>query len=108
MPDYESSHINKARKLESQGVTILSERDFYQSLNIDIPKKQSKTINIKSIVADTDIEIDTSHPLYDKVVVFTGTLSKMSRKEAMQLSVNCGAQLGNGVTKKNKLPNYRK
>lgn len=100
MPDYESSHINKARKLESQGVTILSERDFYQSLNIDIPKKQSKTINIKSIVADTDIEIDTSHPLYDKVVVFTGTLSKMSRKEAMQLSVNCGAQLGNGVTKK--------
>lgn len=39
-------------------------------------------------------------PLFDKVFVFTGTLERMTRKEAMQLVVDHGGQCGDGVNKK--------
>lgn len=39
-------------------------------------------------------------PLYGKVCVFTGTLEKMSRKDAMQLVADTGGVSGNSVTKK--------
>ena len=45
-------------------------------------------------------EFDTSHPLYGKICVFTGTLDRLSRREAMQLVANLGGCLGNGVTRK--------
>lgn len=45
-------------------------------------------------------EFDTSHPLYGKTCVFTGTLDRISRREAMQLVANLGGCLGNGVTRK--------
>lgn len=44
-------------------------------------------------------EFDTTHPLYGKTCVFTGTLEKMSRKEAMQIVVDLGGICANGVTK---------
>lgn len=44
-------------------------------------------------------EFDTSNPLYGKLCVFTGTLSKMVRQEAMQLVVDLGGEVGNTVTK---------
>lgn len=37
---------------------------------------------------------------YDKTVAFTGTLSSMDRKEAMQLVVDIGGYVGDNVTKK--------
>lgn len=39
-------------------------------------------------------------PLYGKVCVFTGTLERMQRKEAMQLVVNLGGTCGDNVTAK--------
>ena len=39
-------------------------------------------------------------PLYGKVCVFTGTLERMQRKEAMQLVVNLGGSCGDNVTAK--------
>lgn len=45
-------------------------------------------------------KFDTSHPLYGKVVVFTGTLEKMARKDAMQIVADLGGINGNDVTKK--------
>ena len=44
---------------------------------------------LESIVATTD-KIDPTNPIYGKVVVFTGALSSMTRKEAFQLVVNLG------------------
>ena len=44
--------------------------------------------------------MDNTHPLYNKVCVFTGTLEKYSRQEAAQIVVNLGGSCGNSVTKK--------
>ncbi|MBQ3591050.1 MAG: hypothetical protein II979_03845, partial [Clostridia bacterium] len=40
------------------------------------------------------------NPLYGKVCVFTGTLERMQRKDAMQLVVNLGGSCGDSVTAK--------
>jgi DNA polymerase-3 subunit epsilon len=52
----------------------------------------------KSLKAETDI-FDESHPIYNKICVFTGTLEKMSRKEAAQLVTNIGGICKNNITK---------
>ena len=53
----------------------------------------------KSIVRTCD-EIDEDSPIFGKEFVFTGTLDKMVRKEAMQIVVNKGGLCGDSVTKK--------
>lgn len=62
-------------------------------------KRTHYKLDAKSIVPEST-EFDTSHPLYGKVCVFTGTLDKMARKDAMQLVVNIGGICGNNVTAK--------
>ena len=59
----------------------------------------SHQLHAKDITATTD-NFDISHPLYGKLCVFTGTLEKMQRKDAMQLVVNLGGQCGDNVTAK--------
>lgn len=56
-------------------------------------------IKIKDITAISN-NFDISHPLYEKICVFSGELEKMSRKEAMQTVVNAGGQVAGSVTKK--------
>lgn len=56
----------------------------------------AKAMDIKATVTD----YDTSHPLYEKVCVFTGALECFSRKEAMQIVANLGGINGDSVTKK--------
>ena len=56
-------------------------------------------LNANDLHAQTD-EFDISHPLYGKLCVFTGTLSRMTRAEAMQAVLNLGGKNGNGLTKK--------
>ena len=55
--------------------------------------------SISGITA-TSSYIDPDNPLYGKVVVFTGTLDSMVRKDAAQLVANLGGILGDSVTKK--------
>lgn len=55
--------------------------------------------SIAGITATTN-DIDPDNPFYGKVVVFTGTLESMQRKDAAQLVANLGGILGDGVTKK--------
>ncbi len=45
-------------------------------------------------------EQDCLHPLYGKVICFTGTLERFPRAEAMQLVANIGGINANGVTQK--------
>lgn len=45
--------------------------------------------NLNSLAATTE-NIDTTNPLYGKVVVFTGALSCMPRKDAFQMVLNLG------------------
>ena len=55
--------------------------------------------SLLSMEATTD-DIDDTNPIYQKVVVFTGALSAMSRKEAFQLTLNLGAIPEDAITKK--------
>lgn len=50
------------------------------------------------ISAQTD-HFNEDGPIFQKVFAFTGTLERMTRREAMQQVVNCGGLIGNGVTK---------
>lgn len=61
-------------------------------------KRVKTKLDIKEIKTD-NTEFDISHPLYNKLCVFTGTLEKMSRKEAMQNVVDLGGVCSNSITK---------
>lgn len=51
---------------------------------------------LATIQATTD-EIDPTNPIYGKVVVFTGTLSSMPRKDAFQIVANLGGIPENSI-----------
>lgn len=57
------------------------------------------TIKAADIVGNPDL-VKEDNPLYGKTVVFTGTLEKMARKEAMQVVADLGGINGDTVTKK--------
>lgn len=101
-----SEKMMKADQLaKEKDFTILSEYEFYDMLGLSevLPKPKSKThtsaINIKELSTDKT-EFDETHPLYGKMCVFTGTLEKMQRKDAMQMVLDFGGTCGNSVTAK--------
>ena len=50
-------------------------------------------------ITTLNTNFDTSHILFNRVCVFTGTLSKMTRKEAMQKVADIGAVCSDNITK---------
>ena len=62
-------------------------------------KHYTQSVKAKEIKAQTN-EFDEEHPLFGKVCVFTGTLEKMVRKDAMQIVVNYGGTCGDTITAK--------
>ena len=62
-------------------------------------KSKHKSIDVNKIIANTN-SFDEESIFYEKECVFTGTLKKMKRADAMQLVVNTGGRVGNNVTKK--------
>ncbi len=62
-------------------------------------EKTSHGVKAKDVLAEND-NFDITHPIYGKVCVFTGTLEKMQRKDAMQIVANLGGINGDSVTKK--------
>lgn len=67
--------------------------DFYRLF------KKKKTLIVRDLSPECT-EFDETHPLYKKTCVFTGTLEKMTRKEAMQAVLNVGGLIGENVTQK--------
>ena len=65
-------------------------------------KRVKTKLDIKEIKTD-NTEFDISHPLYNKCCVFTGTLEKMSRKEAIQNVADLGGVCSNSITKETNL-----
>lgn len=61
-------------------------------------RKKNYQVKAKDITSNNE-EYNEDSPIYGKVFVFTGTLEKMVRKDAMQLVVDNGGQLGDSVTK---------
>lgn len=57
------------------------------------------SVKASDIVGNPDL-LKTNSPLFGKIVVFTGALDKMTRKEAMQIVADLGGINGDNVTKK--------
>jgi len=74
--------------LKDRGVNLV---DLYES-----NKRKVLAKDITTAVTD----FDSSHPLFDKLCVFTGTLDKMPRKDAMQTVADLGGKCADNVTKK--------
>lgn len=74
--------------------------DKYTSLDefISASSRSSRGIRAKDIHSSVN-DFDPSHPFYNKICVFTGTLEKMKRKDAMQLIADVGGINGDSVTK---------
>ena len=51
-------------------------------------------------ISSSKTDFDENHPLFDKICVFTGTLDKLLRKDAMQIVVDLGGKCADNVTKK--------
>ena len=71
----------------------------FDSFVASFRRKRSKYDILAGIALAVD-EIDETNPLFEKVVVFTGALSKMTRKEALQIVSNLGGIPSDSVTKK--------
>ena len=65
----------------------------------DACKKESHSSFKASDITTTNTEFDEDNLLYDKYVAITGTLEKMSRKEAMQIIADLGGHCQDGVNK---------
>ena len=71
-----------------------------QCIDLDVFFKSFKrNLDAKSL-STNKTNFDISHPLYNKLCVFTGELSRFSRSQAMQIVLDLGGQCGNGVTQK--------
>lgn len=64
-------------------LSTMSEESFADSFQYSYDR-------ILEAISATTESVDTTNPIYGKVVVFTGSLSDMSRKEAFQIVVNLG------------------
>lgn len=78
--------------------TMTEKYDNYDNFMAEI-KKIQRGLRASDITSSKET-FDESHPLFQKVCVFTGTLEKMSRKEAMQIISDVGGINADSVTKK--------
>jgi len=69
----------------------------YKLSTIRSLEKKADRIAARSIRPETE-KFDKEHPLYGKELVFTGRITReVTRKQAMQMAVNAGAQLSNYI-----------
>lgn len=79
--------------------SILKEYQSFEEFIKSTKYHNHSRINIGEIVSSRE-SFDESHPLFGKYCVFTGTLEKMIRKDAMQIVVDLGGCIENNVTSK--------
>lgn len=72
--------------------------DFYDHVEFRLKKKYRRGLRASDIKTE-NTEFDISNPLYGALCVFTGTLEKMTRRQAMQIVKDLGGNCGDGITK---------
>lgn len=83
----------------------ISTKQLYDLIKKTMAEKNFKietlwsTGKVKNIVSNNTV-FDKDGPFYERHMVFSGTLEKMTKSEAEQLVVDVGAILDNSVTKK--------
>jgi len=103
---YFNVNYDKAHRAMADCKTVLSIynaiQEYFSQSNIDFEaliKSNKRGLVAKDILTDK-ADFDESHPLFGRVCVFTGTLEKMLRKDAMQIIVDLGGKCDDNVTKK--------
>lgn len=99
----ESSERETLNNITGIGPAIAEEviNFFKEPHNLEILDDLSQFIEIKE---EEKKEIDPSTlPLFGKIIVFTGTLTTMSRQEAKSIAERLGAQITDNVSKKTSL-----
>ena len=71
----------------------------YGSLEHFLHQNQPKAFTLSSLTT-TKTEFNTDNPLYNKYIAITGTLTKFTRKEAMQIILDLGGHCENAVTER--------
>lgn len=81
---------------------ILQNIDETQGRNAFIKSFQKKSYNYRDYIVGliSKEDVDITNPIYGKTVVFTGTLSSMTRKEALAIVANLGGIPSDSVTAK--------
>lgn len=116
LPHHSMKYLSEALELNHKNIHRTTEdclaclevftkcKDVAEQIGIEEWKKRSKSSSSKrpaqSVTEGDPENFDTDNPLYDKTCVFTGTLSRMIRKDAMQMVVDIGGHVGDNVTKK--------
>ncbi|MDX1911090.1 MAG: NAD-dependent DNA ligase LigA [Saprospiraceae bacterium] len=73
---------------------------FHNEQNIALLETmESLGVNLRQTDEDKKADVNTEGPLYGKTILFTGTLSQMTREEAEKLAAAAGAGLASGVSK---------
>lgn len=93
-----SECFEKMRGLITEGKGIDEFKRRFLPAQSCTHKRKFEYVSPRTIIPDTS-QLDESHPLYSKRIVFTGQLS-MPRCDAAQLAANCGARVVTSVSKK--------
>ncbi len=98
---YDGAHRAEYDCLLTNNILQIFAKEFNESYDDNVKLSSLlyhgvKAADITSNVTDFDID----NPIYDKTVVFTGVLEKMTRKEAMQIVADLGGINGDNITKK--------
>lgn len=73
---------------------------FQNEHNIELLQiMENLGVNLRQTDEDKRTDLNTDGPLYGKSILFTGTLSQMTREEAEALAAEAGASLASGVSK---------
>lgn len=92
---------NGNEQYDSCAKNVISEYQFYDmlGLNYEIKKNNYKKEKIRAKdITNNNENINEDNPFWGKEVVFTGTLEKMQRKDAMQIVANFGGKNRDTVT----------
>lgn len=73
---------------------------FHNPRNIELLETMEQLgVNLRQTDEDKKADVNTEGALYGKSILFTGTLSQMTREEAAKLAAAAGASLASGVSK---------
>jgi DNA ligase (NAD+) len=73
---------------------------FQNEHNVELLQTmESIGLNLRQTDEDKKADVNTEGPLYGKSILFTGTLSQMTREEAEKRAAAAGASLASGVSK---------
>lgn len=100
--DLQAWDLEKYQTIKDIGpVLALNVFNFFQNEhNVELLQTmEGLGVNLHQADEDKKTDVNTDGPLYGKSILFTGTLSQMTREEAEKRAAAAGASLASGVSK---------